>query len=149
MHYAVDFRGKWLMDESVLGLKIQGQPALGPGMKQVHAVSGHVDESYSIPVGKTSSVRDHYNSARVDFEDPSGRKLAMEVRAFDDGVAFRYIVPQQSSFANVRIEQELTEFRYPKDATLYRMRTAKHTVDLVRRGSLKVSGIVSCCPCGG
>ena len=119
MHYAVDFRGKWLMDESVLGLKIQGQPALGPGMKQVHAVSGHVDESYSIPVGKTSSVRDHYNSARVDFEDPSGRKLAMEVRAFDDGVAFRYIVPQQSSFANVRIEQELTEFRYPKDATLY------------------------------
>ncbi len=119
MHYAVDFHGKWLMDESALGLKIQGQPALGPGMKQVHAESGHVDESYSIPVGKTSSVRDHYNSARVDFEDPSGRKLTMEVRAFDDGVAFRYIVPQQASLTNVRIEQELSEFRYPKDATLY------------------------------
>ncbi len=89
MHYAVDFRGKWPMDESMLGLEIQGQPALGPGMKQVQAQSGQADESYSIPVGKTSSVRDHYNSAHVDFEDPSGRKLAMEVRAFDDGVAFR------------------------------------------------------------
>jgi hypothetical protein len=29
------------------------------------------------------------------------------------------------------------------------MRTAKHTVDLARPGSLKVSGIVSCGPCGG
>ena len=28
------------------------------------------------------------------------------------------------------------------------MRTAKHTVDLVRRGSLEVCGIVSCGPCG-
>ena len=27
------------------------------------------------------------------------------------------------------------------------MRTAKHTVDLVRRGSLEVCGIVSCGPC--
>ena len=119
MRYAVDFRGKWLMDESVLGLKIQGQPALGPGMKQVHAESGHVDESYTIPVGKTKNLEDRYNSTRVDFEDPSGRKLTVEVRAFDDGVAFRYIVPQQASFKNVRIEHELTEFRYSKDATLY------------------------------
>ena len=119
MHYAVDFHGKWLMDESMLGLKIQGQPALGPGMKQVHAESGHVDESYTIPVGKTKNVEDRYNSTRVDFEDPSGRKLTVEVRAFDDGVAFRYIVPQQASFKNVRIEHELTEFRYSKDATLY------------------------------
>src|ERR1035438_1003973 len=29
------------------------------------------------------------------------------------------------------------------------MRTAKHTVDLVRRGSSEVCGIVSCGPCGG
>ena len=33
------------------------------------------------------------------------------------------------------------------DAAIIRMRTAKHTVDLVRRGSLEVCGIVSCGPC--
>ena len=48
-----------------------------------------------------------------------GRKLSIEVRAFDDGVAFRYIVPEQPDLKNVRIEQELTEFRFRKDATLY------------------------------
>ena len=119
LHYAVDFRGKWLMDESALGLKIEGQSPLGPGMKQVHVETGHLDETYSIPVGKTSAVRNQYNSAHVAFADESGRKLTLEVRAFDDGVAFRYIVPRQESLTNVRIEHELTEFRYSKDATLY------------------------------
>ena len=119
LRYAVDFHGKWLMDESVLGLKLEGQPALGPGMKQVHVQTGQHDETYTIPVGKTSSVRDHYNSALVDFADDAGRKLSIDVRAFDDGVAFRYIIPDQPSIHSGRIEHELTQFRYAKDATLY------------------------------
>ena len=119
MHYAVDFRGKWLMDESALGLKIEGQPELGPGMRQVKVESGQHDETFTIPVGKTSSVRDHYDSALVDFEDDSGRKLSIEARVFDDGVAFRYIVPSQPAFHHIRLEHELTQFRYAKDATLY------------------------------
>jgi alpha-glucosidase len=119
MRYAVDFHHKWLMDESMLGLKLEGQPALGPGMHQVHAQAGQADESYRIPVGKTSTVRNHYNSAVADFQDDSGRKLSVEIRVFDDGVAFRYILPDQPSLHKVRIEQELTQFNYPKDATLY------------------------------
>ena len=71
-----------------------------------------------IPVGKTSKV-DHCSSTVVDFEDPSGRKLSVEVRAYDDGVAFRYIVPAQPKLNKVRIEHELTEFTFAKDATLY------------------------------
>jgi len=119
LRYAVDFHGKWLMDESVLGMEVEGQPALGPGMIQVGAQLGQHDDTYSIPVGKTSSVRDHYNSALVDLADDSGRKLSVEIRAYDDGVAFRYILPKQPSLQNVRIEHELTQFCYAKDATLY------------------------------
>ncbi len=119
LRYSVDFHGKWLMDEGVLGLKFEGQPALGPGMRQVRVTTGQADATYAIPVGKTSTVRDHYNSALVDLEDDSGRKLSVEIRAFDDGVAFRYIVPDQAALHRLRLERELTEFRYIKDATLY------------------------------
>src|SRR5208282_6751055 len=119
LRYAVDFQGKWLMDESVLGLKLEGQPALGPGMKQLQVQTGQHDETYTIPVGKTSSVRDHYNSALADFVDDSGRKLSIEVRAFDDGVAFRYIVPKQPAIGQARIAHELTEFTYANDASTY------------------------------
>ncbi|HEY6488313.1 MAG: glycoside hydrolase family 97 protein [Terracidiphilus sp.] len=119
LRYAVDFHGKWLMDESVLGLKVEGQPALGPGMKLVTVGTGQHDETYTIPVGKSRSVRDQYSSAHVDLTDDSGRKLSLEIRAYDDGIAFRYLVPAQADLHQVRIEHELTQFRYNKDATLY------------------------------
>lgn len=119
LRYAVDFHGKWLLDESDLGLKLEGAPAVGPQMHKVDVHTGQHDETYTIPVGKTSQVRDHYNSAVVDLADDAGRKMSIEVRAYDDGVAFRYLLPEQAGAKTVRIEKELTEFNYPKDATLY------------------------------
>ncbi len=68
---------------------------MGPGMREAGARAGSHDETYSIPVGKTSTVRDHYNSMVVDFKDASDRRLSIEVRAYDDGVAFRYVLPAQ------------------------------------------------------
>jgi alpha-glucosidase len=117
--YSVDFRGKRLIDPSELGLELQGQPALGPGMHTVGAKPGSTDARYTIPVGKTKDVRDHYNSLIADFEGKSGSKLSVEVRAFDDGVAFRYVVPEQPSLNRVHIAGERTQFRYSNDATLY------------------------------
>jgi alpha-glucosidase len=119
LRYSVDFHGKWLMDESALGLKLEGHSPLGPGMYQVRVRTGKADTTYPIPVGKTSTVRDHYNSALVDLADKVGRKLTVEIRAYDDGVAFRYIVPPQAGGEKIRIERELTEFNYSKDAITY------------------------------
>jgi alpha-glucosidase len=119
LRYAVEFHGKRLFDESALGLKIEGQPALGPGMRIDSVKTGTVDETYTIPVGKTSSVRDNYNSAHVHCDDAAGRRLWLDIRAYDDGLAFRYFVPEQPAFDKVDIEHELTAFRYSKDATLY------------------------------
>jgi alpha-glucosidase len=119
LHYSVSFHGKLLVDDSALGLKLQGQPTLGAGMRRVNVRTTEHDETFTIPVGKTSSVRDHYNSTLADFEDTSGRKLSIEIRAYDDGVAFRYIVPAQPNLKDVRVEHELTEFTFAKDATIY------------------------------
>ncbi len=119
VRYSVDFHGKWLMDESVLGLKFEGQSALGPGMHKVRVEPSQTDQTYTIPAGKTSSVRDHYNAAHVDLADDAGRKLTIEIRAYDDGIAFRYVVPDQPALHRLRLERELTEFRFNHDATLY------------------------------
>jgi alpha-glucosidase len=119
LRYAVEFHGKRLMDSARLGLELVGQPALGPGMHLKATQPETADQTYTIPVGKTSSVRDHYNGVRADFEDATGRKLTVEVRAFDDGVGFRYLVPEQPSLKDVRIANELTEFAYARDADTY------------------------------
>ncbi len=119
LRYAVQFHAKPMIAESNLGLEVEGQPALGPGMQNSGAETGAVDETYTIPVGKTRSVRDHYNSLRAGYEDATGRKLQIEVRVFDDGVAFRYVVPEQPALKQVRITREDTGFTFVKDATTY------------------------------
>lgn len=119
LRYFVEFHGKPLLEDSPLGLKLDAQDPLGPGMREVNEQKGAGDETYTIPVGKTSAVRNHYNSTRADFEDGQGRKLTVEVRAYDDGIAFRTILPEQAAIRNANVEHELTEFRYSKDATLY------------------------------
>ena len=119
LHYSVEFHGKPLFIDSPLGLKLEGQDPLGPGMRLVNQRQSSGDQTYTIPVGKTSNVRDHYNSARADFQDAQGRKLTIEARAYDDGLAFRYILPEQAAIKSANIEHELTEFHYSKDAILY------------------------------
>ena len=47
-----------------------------------------------------------------------GRRIDVEVRAYDDGVAFRYFIPRTSPLEDIVIEHEETEFRFARDASL-------------------------------
>src|SRR5690606_10364121 len=47
------------------------------------------------------------------------RRFAVRVRAFDDGVGFRYEVPKQRRYGDVSIVDELTEFALQPDATAW------------------------------
>lgn len=118
--YSVTFRGKPLVDRSALQLDLQGQRPLGSNVSIVSQTPAQVDEQYRLVTGKSSTVRDHYNALRLDLEEPNaGRKLSVEARAYDDGVAFRYVVPDQNALREFRLTKEATEFRISKDATAY------------------------------
>jgi alpha-glucosidase len=80
LRYSVDFHGKRLIDESELGLDLQGQPPLGPSSHSLKVQHGSSDETYTIPVGKTKDVRNHYNSLTADFAGESGATFSVEVR---------------------------------------------------------------------
>ena len=119
--YAVSFHGKAVLSKSALGLDIQDQPNLGPNVRIVRAQPGSVDETYSMPHGKANPVRNVCNSLSIDVEEiraPS-RKLTLEARAYNDGVAFRYVVPNQPILTELRLAGEKTEFQFAKDATTY------------------------------
>ena len=51
----------------------------------------------------------------------SNRNLAIEARVYDDGVAFRYVVPQQpqTQIREFRLARELTEFHFARDGAVY------------------------------
>lgn len=119
--YSVSFQGKPLIDDSVLKLELQGQRPLGPDVRITNTSRSTTDETYRLVTGKVSSARNHYNALRIELEENAGpqRKLEIEARAFNDAVAFRYVVPDQASLREFRLTKETTEFRISMDASTF------------------------------
>ena len=119
--YSVTYKGKPLLDRSALSLELQGEPALGTHVTISHQTPSQVDETYHLVAGKASEVRNHYQALRIDLEDTdrSHLQFAIEARAYDDAIAFRYVVPQQTTLREFRLVKENTEFAISKDAKTY------------------------------
>jgi alpha-glucosidase len=115
--YAVARKGKPLLTPSPLGLALDKGGALSTKLTIAGAKQTSVDQTYELVVGKTRTVRDHYNELTVDFAEagPAGRKLRVIARAYDDGVAFRYVLPDQPTLAGVAIRGEETRFDFAAD----------------------------------
>lgn len=117
--YQVMFRGKPLIATSWMGLDIRDQePYLGenPGF---------------ISSDTTSNDRSHYNSLVAHYMQNGslGRRLDIEIRAYDDGVAFRYILPRSTPLEEILIRDEATEFNFAQPGALSHL-DAKPDYDL-------------------
>jgi alpha-glucosidase len=74
-----------------------------------------VDEIVRSPRGKNRSYRILGNEITLSFLDPRGARLELDLRATNDGIAFRYRFPESSDTLRT-VEEELTGFRIPKGA---------------------------------
>ena len=120
--YQVYFQGKRLMDTSFLGYEIEDAvPLLGQNVGLVDSKTASVDETYTVPAGKAKNIRNHYNSLLAEYMQNGslGRQISIEARAYDDGVAFRYIIPNTTPLPEVRIDTEETEFNLARDGESY------------------------------
>ena len=67
-----------------------------------------INEQYTVLHGKKSVCRNSANEVIVSFENPSKAKLNIIIRAYNDGIAFRYEFPEkQGSFV---VKDELTAY---------------------------------------
>jgi alpha-glucosidase len=119
--YQVDYDGQRLIDTSYLGFEIFSQVPLGQKLGLVRTFRDAVDETYWLPAGKANPVRNHHNEVIAQYlqNGSLGRMLTLEVRVFDDGVAFRYVVPPSPPLLEMQIENELTEFHFARDGETY------------------------------
>ena len=119
--YSVTFHGKQLLDSSALALELANQPILGSDVQIVESTPGKGSDDYTLVAGKVSAVHDQYNSLLLRTVESSGakRSLLIEARAYNDGIAFRYVLPEQDAIKGLRLKQEDTEFRISTDATTW------------------------------
>src|SRR4051812_8027675 len=119
--YTASFHGKPVLTRSAMALDVQDQAPFGPAVKIAGAKPGAVDETYNMPHGKANPVRNKANTLALDIEETRApfRKMTVEARAYDDGIAFRYVLPTQRPILALRLAGERTEFQLAKDGTTF------------------------------
>lgn len=75
-----------------------------------------VDSVWTPLYGERSQIRDRYNQATLHMsrKDKSDYRLDVEVRAYDEGIAFRYFFPEHPAAIFHNVTADLTDFTLPE-----------------------------------
>ncbi len=85
-----------VLDRSPLGITRKDQDFTGSLKYVKKSEVSFIDETYTMSVGKQTELRNNANELVLTFENMSGSMLDLILRAYDDGVAFRYRFPERS-----------------------------------------------------
>jgi alpha-glucosidase len=118
LQYSLARDGRALILPSLLGFEFKGIPALRDGLRITDTTRRSHDQWWTQPWGEVARVRDHYNELAVSVEEsaPAARRFVLRVRAFDDGIGFRYELPEQPGLGAFEMTGELTEFAMADNA---------------------------------
>lgn len=107
-----------VIKDSPLGLLLQGLD-FGAGLKFERAQPQKpITDSYIQPHGKRRQCQNQGNQLTVAFRNAKGVPMELDLRAYNNGVAFRYRLPGGAS-GRQTLESELTGFGLPPDAKLW------------------------------
>jgi alpha-glucosidase len=112
LRYDLARDGRLLILPSALGFEFRGEPPLRDGLRIADTARQSHDEWWTQPWGEVARVHDHHNELAVTVVETAapGRRFTLRVRAFDDGIGFRYELPAQPGLGAFVISDELTEF---------------------------------------
>ena len=116
--YAVYYADKTVIDTSTLGFTLKDAPPLRSGFEVQKVSEKTFDETWKPVWGERSKIRNHYREMTVELREKtdSGRLLNLIFRVYDDGVAFRYLIPEQAGISpNFVIMEEHSEFQLTAD----------------------------------
>lgn len=115
--YTVTFDSHTVIEPSALGLRFDDRNGTGswnaiPNIKKITLSKTEAHDSVWRPVyGEQAEYRDRYNQFRVSFP---GSQVQLCVRAYNEGIAFRYEIPNEDLI--LKIGGELTQFNFPDSA---------------------------------
>ena len=114
--YTVSRGGALVLERSPILLDLDND-TLGYGLAITGSETASADATYPIVAGKAAIGHDHYNQLTVHLQEKGGAKRRMDLvlRAYDDGVAFRTVIPvqPQTAAAIVRYERQFDEQATP------------------------------------
>ena len=118
--YSVKHKETTLIDSSSMGFKFKNSSNYYKNVLCFGFENKYVDEMWKPVWGTDSIIRNNYNSVvfhLADLNEPD-RKLDIEFRAYNDGVAFRYVFPEKLKDSLFIIEEN-TEFKFAHNDSVW------------------------------
>ncbi|SDQ16977.1 glycoside hydrolase family 97 protein [Virgibacillus salinus] len=119
--YQLSYNGVNLVDSSTLGFEFKEQLPLKNNFKIIKTTTDSFNETWEPQWGEKSEIKNHYEELTVYLqeEEEPHRKLNLIFRVFDEGLGFKYVLPEQNGFSSEHIEitSEETEFQLSSNNT--------------------------------
>lgn len=115
--YSVSHGKTQVITPSDMGFVLKGNEDLSSQFQLVKVEQSSFDETWEQVWGEKKKIRNHYNQMVVKLRQKSGKKRQLDIhfRAYDDGVAFRYVYPKQNDKDSIFIMDEKTTFTLKED----------------------------------
>ena len=115
LHYTVSrlIEGSYvdIMDPSPLGIEREDTRFIsGLEVENIQAREG-VEDHYTLVSGKKLECSNTFNDIQITFKNQDKKRMVLDFRAYDHGLAFRYHFPDQSE-NSVRVTNEHTGFDF-------------------------------------
>ncbi|MGA2534002.1 MAG: glycoside hydrolase family 97 N-terminal domain-containing protein, partial [Candidatus Aminicenantales bacterium] len=120
-YYRVTYKGAAVLNDSPLGLDFLGAAPLDQDFEVVAVDRKSNDSTWENAFGAKRTVPDHYNEMTVSLREKKapGRRVDLVFRAYDEGVAFRYVLPRQEALGEFTLAAENTGFYFAGDASAF------------------------------
>ena len=121
-YYRVSYGGvPVLTDSCPLGLDFEGAPALDHDFEITGTDRHSRDDSWTNRLGAQREIPDHYNRLRISLREKQspGRQVDVIFRAYNEGAAFRYFLPQQGALEKFTLMAENAGFYFARDASAF------------------------------
>ena len=116
--YSIAFKSKVLVDYSTLGLLFV-KDSFTQNIQLKKPVYRDTTEDYDLITGKTSHVHTPYREVKIPMYNASKKQVIIVVRAFNDGIAFRYEFPMQDNWQAYTLLDENTTFKLYRAILLF------------------------------
>lgn len=114
--YEISRFGRPVIQPSALGFEMKDGPGFAEGFRLGEVRHAEHDETWEQPWGEERMIRDRHREMEVDLIGVEGsRRMTLVFRVFDEGVGFRYLIPEQEGLGDYEVIDERTEFRLTGD----------------------------------
>ncbi len=120
-YYRISYRGVAVLTDSPLGLDFDGASPLDHDFEIIDTDQHSHADAWTNPFGAQRNIPDHYNQLRVSLHEKQspGRRVDLIFRAYNEGAAFRYFLPQQPGLEKFTLLAEYTGFYFACEASAF------------------------------